>query len=53
MEITTLQYKHCDLISVKGRVDSYTAPKLAEAIEMINKDGRIGVCAEHLIDGQP
>jgi anti-sigma B factor antagonist len=40
MEITTKQFKHCDLISVKGRVDSYTAPKLGEAIEAINNAGR-------------
>jgi anti-sigma B factor antagonist len=40
MEITTLEYKHCDVVSVKGRIDSYTAPKLAETIELINKQGR-------------
>ncbi|HBG74120.1 MAG: hypothetical protein A2X25_08010 [Chloroflexi bacterium GWB2_49_20] len=40
MEITTQQYKHCDLISVKGRIDSYTAPRLGEAIESINNAGR-------------
>lgn len=40
MEIVTQQFKHCDLISVKGRIDSYTAPKLGEAIEAINNEGR-------------
>jgi len=40
MDITTQHFKHCDLISVKGRVDSYTAPKLGEAIEAINNNGR-------------
>jgi len=40
MEITTQRYKHCDLIGVKGRVDSYTAPQLNEAIEAVNKAGR-------------
>jgi len=39
MEITTKHFKHCDLISVKGRVDSYTAPSLSQAIEEINKAG--------------
>lgn len=43
MEITTQQYKHCDLISVKGRVDSYTAPKLGEAIEAINSSGKFKI----------
>jgi anti-sigma B factor antagonist len=32
MEVTTIKYKHCNLISVKGRVDSGTAPDLAKAI---------------------
>ena len=40
MEIITQKFKRCDLISVKGRIDSYTAPKLGEAIDIINKDGR-------------
>ena len=32
MEVTTSRYKHCNLISVKGRVDSNTAPDLSKAI---------------------
>ena len=40
MEITNKHYKHCDLISVKGRVDSYTAPQLNEAIAKVTKAGR-------------
>jgi anti-sigma B factor antagonist len=39
MEITTQHFKHCDLIGVKGRVDSYTAPQLNEALEAVNKAG--------------
>lgn len=39
MEITTQRFKHCDLISISGRVDSYTAPQLSEAIEVVNKAG--------------
>jgi anti-sigma B factor antagonist len=38
MEITTQHFKHCDLLTVKGRVDSYTAPQLVEAIETANKN---------------
>ena len=38
MEITTQHFKHCDLLTVKGRVDSYTAPQLVEAIEAANKN---------------
>ena len=40
METTTTQYKHCDLIAVKGRVDSATAPKLTAALDKLLDDGR-------------
>ncbi|HSO28063.1 MAG TPA: STAS domain-containing protein [Anaerolineales bacterium] len=40
MEIDTTQYKHCDLIQVVGRVDSYTAPQLGEAFDEITGAGR-------------
>lgn len=33
MEITTQEFKHCDLIKVKGRVDSATAPDFSKALE--------------------
>ena len=39
MEITNQRYKHCDMISLKGRVDSYTTPQLNEAIAAVNKAG--------------
>ncbi|MBN2677724.1 MAG: STAS domain-containing protein [Anaerolineaceae bacterium] len=32
MEVTTNRLKHCNLITVKGRVDSATAPDLSKAI---------------------
>jgi anti-sigma B factor antagonist len=40
MEITTKNYKHCDLLSLQGKVDSYTAPDLTKAIEALNHDGQ-------------
>ena len=40
METTAKQFKHCDLVAVKGRVDSATAPQLSQAFEAINKAGR-------------
>jgi anti-sigma B factor antagonist len=43
MEITTKQFKHCDLLSVKGRVDSATAPKLSEALDAIVNEGRFKI----------
>ena len=43
MEITTKHYKHCDLLSLKGKVDSYTAPDLTKAIETLNHDGQFKI----------
>jgi len=40
MEVTTKQFKHCDLLTVKGRVDSATSPKLSEALDAIAAEGR-------------
>jgi anti-sigma B factor antagonist len=39
MEITTQQLKHCELIAVKGRVDSSTAPAFSKALEKANEAG--------------
>ncbi len=40
MEVSIQQFKHCDLVAVSGRVDSATAPKLAETLDSIVNDGR-------------
>lgn len=40
MEITVQEFKHCDMITVKGRVDSATAPRLAQALEAANEGGK-------------
>jgi anti-sigma B factor antagonist len=40
MEITTQEFKHCDLITIKGRVDSATAPQMAQALETANESGK-------------
>jgi anti-sigma B factor antagonist len=40
MEITVQEFKHCDMITVKGRVDSATAPQLARALETANDGGK-------------
>ena len=39
MEITTKSYKHCDVVTVTGRVDSSTAPKLSDVLDSINANG--------------
>ena len=39
MEISTKQFKHCDLVLVKGRVDSATAPQFSKALDaVVSKD---------------
>jgi anti-anti-sigma factor len=43
MEITTRQFKHCDLVKATGRVDSQTAPQLAEALDVINEAARFNI----------
>ena len=39
MEITKTSFKHCDLIKVKGRIDSATAPELSKVVDGIIKAG--------------
>ncbi len=43
MEITTQQYKHCDLVWVSGRLDSATSPQLAAALQAITDTGRFKI----------
>ena len=43
MEITIKQYKHCDMLSIQGKVDSYTAPDLTKAIESLNDNGQFKI----------
>lgn len=39
MEITTQEFKHCVMVTLKGRVDSSTAPEFSRALEKINNNG--------------
>jgi anti-sigma B factor antagonist len=43
MEITTNQYKRCDVVKVDGRVDSATAPELEETMNKITSAGRYNI----------
>ena len=40
MEISSKQFKHCDLLAIKGRIDSSNSPKLSEALDAISAAGR-------------
>ena len=43
MDYTIEEFKHCDLLSVSGRIDSQTAPKLAEVLDDIMDQGRYNI----------
>jgi anti-sigma B factor antagonist len=40
MEISTQEFKHCEMIKIKGRVDSATAPQMAQALENAAEGGK-------------
>jgi anti-sigma B factor antagonist len=40
METSVTALKNCDLVIVKGRIDSYTAPNLSETLNSITKHNR-------------
>ncbi|MBE0409597.1 MAG: STAS domain-containing protein [Anaerolineales bacterium] len=40
MDIKTTQHKRVDVVTVNGRIDSYTAPQLEEALNAITEGGR-------------
>ncbi|MFN2159968.1 MAG: STAS domain-containing protein [Anaerolineales bacterium] len=43
MDIETKQYKSCDLITVSGRIDSYSAPQLQEAVDEVTDADRFKI----------
>jgi anti-sigma B factor antagonist len=46
MEVTTQEFKHCDLIKVSGRVDSSTAPAFAKALDKANENGHFKIAVD-------
>ena len=46
MEITTTQYKRCDVVKSIGRIDSYTAPDLEEVLSSLTNDGKYKIVLE-------
>ncbi len=40
MDITRSQFKHCDMLKIKGRIDSATAPQFANAVNETIEEGR-------------
>ncbi len=43
MEITSTPYKRCDLVKIVGRIDSGTAPRVQEALNLITEAGRFKI----------
>lgn len=46
MQITSAQYKHCDLVKPSGRIDSATAPQFAEALDQIIAKGQYKIAID-------
>jgi anti-sigma B factor antagonist len=40
MEITTTEYKRCEVVRANGRIDSYTAPELEEVLNKLTATGK-------------
>ena len=43
MEVTSTPYKRCDVVKAVGRIDSQTAPQLAEAFDAVTEAGRFRI----------
>lgn len=43
VNITTTNYKSCDIVKIIGRVDTYSAPKLQEVLDNLMETGRFNL----------
>jgi anti-sigma B factor antagonist len=43
MEVSSTQYKRCDLVSASGRIDSQTAPQLEATFDALSQDDRYNI----------
>ena len=46
MEISTKEFKHCDMLMLKGRIDSATAPQFSQALDAITESGRFKIVVD-------
>ena len=46
MEFVITEYKHCDLLAISGRVDSYTSPRIEEALNALLVDGHCNIVVD-------
>ena len=43
IDINTVQSEYCDVVSITGRIDSYTAPTFSESLKAITDAGRYNI----------
>jgi len=43
MEFAITEYKHCDLMKITGRIDSYTAPQINQALQVLITDDHCNI----------
>ena len=43
MEFVITEYKHCDLMEISGRIDSYSAPQIEQALQALITDDRSNI----------
>jgi len=43
MEFSITEYKHCDLMKISGRIDSYSAPHIAQALQAVITDDHTNI----------
>lgn len=46
MEVTTTEYKRCDVVKASGRVDSSTSPQLEAALNKILEESRYKIVVD-------
>ncbi len=46
MEISSTQFKHCDLVKISGRVDSSTSPQMDEVLNTIFSNNRYHIAID-------
>ena len=46
MDLVVTEYSHCKLIKISGRIDSYTAPRIKEALNSMIDDGQHNIIVD-------
>lgn len=46
MDLVITEYSHCNLISINGRIDSYTAPVIKKALDTFFDDGVFNIIVD-------